>query len=242
MLEKMNKAYQKIRNIFFIPESTRANIVKKLENITPELLEVIDKKPISAEEKALLKAGAFSEDFKNIAKLDESKTVAQKTKKLVFNFFGMNDNWKIGRCLLGGFLVHAPEYPTYFIPAYTQAKATGEAKELKKGEGPRGIITGALEGVAVGALVSGNDIKKSEMVPYMILGAGLQLFSSKVFPWLGEKAGAYIYRQRMAKMSDAEKVLEKAKINKPEELKPAPKPNQTIPVFKNLYYSGSLKI
>lgn len=128
-----------------------------------------------------------------MAELPKTKSL----KEICFHFFGMNDYWTFKRNVIGGLMVHSPEYPTYFIPAFTQAKATGDAKELKKGEGPRGVITGGLEGIAVGALVSGEFIKPKEMIPYIILGVALQTFSSMVFPWLGEKAGSYIYNKRM---------------------------------------------
>lgn len=125
-------------------------------------------------------------------------TPTKNWKEIVYNFFGMNKCWNWKRNIGGIFMVHCPEYPTYFIPSYMQAKATGDATELKKGEGPRGLITGGLEGIAVGALVSGEILKPGEMIPYVILGAGLQLFSSKFFPWLGEKVGRYVYKKNMA--------------------------------------------
>ena len=96
-------------------------------------------------------------------------------------------------------MVHSPEYPTYFIPAFTQAKANGDAGDLKKGEGVRGIITGCMEGIAVGAIVSGKSFKMKEMAPYMACGAALQYFSCKVFPLLGEKCGKIIYKNNLAK-------------------------------------------
>jgi hypothetical protein len=120
--------------------------------------------------------------------------IEKSPKEIFFNFFGMNENWPLGRCLLGAFLVHFPEYPTYFIPSYMEAKATGTAKNIKKGEGLRGIITGGLEGLAVGALVSGKKLKAQEMIPYILLGAGLQFLSSVIFPWMGEKTGQYEYK------------------------------------------------
>lgn len=144
----------------------------------------------------------FTEDAQDyipksaIENMDKAKTHT-KAMKIIYNFFGMNRDWKLGRNLLGGFLVHSPEYPTYFIPAYTQTKATGDADDLKKGEGPRGLLTGALEGVAVGALVSGKTLKPGEMIPYMLLGAGLQFLSSKFFPWLAEKVGKRVYNKRL---------------------------------------------
>lgn len=150
-------------------------------------------------EKTDLITNIFSQDALDAIKAENLVTIPKNKsiKEIVFHFFGMSDNWKLGRNVIGGLMVHSPEYPTYFMPAYTQSKATGDATELKKGEGARGLITGGLEGVAVGALVSGEFIKPQEMVPYIILGAGLQLFSSTVFPWLGEKCGSYIYNKRM---------------------------------------------
>ncbi|HNW26376.1 MAG TPA: hypothetical protein PLG15_01615 [Candidatus Gastranaerophilaceae bacterium] len=120
-------------------------------------------------------------------------------KRIFFEFFGMRENWKWKRNILGLLMVHAPEYPTYLIPAYTQAKATGNAKELKKGEGLRGFLTGMLEGLAVGALVSGEKLKIKEMIPFIVLGAGLQFFSSQFFPWAAEKVGKHIYLKNRKK-------------------------------------------
>ncbi|MEI8129473.1 MAG: hypothetical protein WCG95_07645 [bacterium] len=123
-------------------------------------------------------------------------------KEIFYNFFGMNEHWKTGRNILGMVMVHSPEYPTYFIPAFTQTKETGNSGHIKEGEGIRGLITGGLEGIAVGALVSGAKLKPKEMIPYVILGAGLQYLSGKLFPWLGEKAGLYLYNKKIKQNPD----------------------------------------
>ena len=127
------------------------------------------------------------------ASANTSKTIIE----IFYDFFGMDKTWSLKRNLLGGFLVHSPEYPTYFIPAFTQAKATGDAHELKKGEGPRGLLTGALEGLAVGALVSGEKFNKKHIFVCVLLGMSLQFLSSKVFPWLGEKIGRQEYKNNL---------------------------------------------
>lgn len=131
----------------------------------------------------------------NLAKVDAHKG----TKEVFYNFFGMNNNWKTGRNILGMVMVHCPEYPTYFIPTYTQTSQTGNAGHIKKGEKIRGLLTGGLEGLAVGALVSGEKIKGREMVPYIVLGAALQLLSSMLFPWLGEVMGKQAYKKKVAR-------------------------------------------
>ncbi|MFA7658351.1 MAG: hypothetical protein WCY19_02855 [Candidatus Gastranaerophilaceae bacterium] len=162
---------------------------------------------------------------------------AKSLKEVFYTFFGMNKDWKLGRNVLGFFMVHCPEYPTYFIPTFTQAKATGDAGHLKKGEGPRGLITGGLEGVAVGALVSGEFLKPREMVPYIILGAGLQFFSSKFFPWIAEKMGRHIYKKRLH--AQQKNMVRKAvPLEKPEQ-----KQEQKVaPKFAGMYsYSPFLK-
>jgi len=123
-------------------------------------------------------------------------------KEIIYNFFGMNENWKPGRNILGAIMVHSPEYPTYFIPAFTQTKETGNSGHIKEGEGIRGLITGGLEGIAVGALVSGSKLNPKEMIPYIILGASLQYLSGKFFPWLGEKAGLYLYNKKIKQNPD----------------------------------------
>lgn len=105
--------------------------------------------------------------------------------------------WPMWRNIIGASLVILPEVPTYFIPAFNQAKATGNAKELKKGEGPRGLITGGLEGVAVGAITSGREIDPRKLVPFIILGAAMQFVSSKVFPIVGENLGKIIYKHHL---------------------------------------------
>jgi len=140
-------------------------------------------------------------------------------KEIFYHFFGMNETWPFWRNLLGGAMVHCPEWPTYFIPAYTQAKATGDAGDLKKGEGVRGLITGGLEGIAVGALVSGLKLKPKEMGPYIVLGAALQLVSSKVFPWMGEKMGQYEYNKK--RLENAKSPINNTEIKLPVQDKPA---------------------
>lgn len=114
-------------------------------------------------------------------------------------FFGMKKKWLCKRNLLGAFLVIIPEIPAYFIPAFSQARATGDATDIKKGEGPRGLITGGLEGVAVSAIVAGEKITLKHIYPFVILGAGLQFVSSKVFPIVGEKFGRMIYKDSIRK-------------------------------------------
>lgn len=133
----------------------------------------------------------------------------KKIKQIFYEFFGMRKNWNWKRNVLGLFMVHAPEYPTYLIPAYTQAKATGSAKDLKKGEGLRGVLTGMLEGLAVGALVSGEKLKLKEMIPFIALGAGLQYFSSQFFPWIAEKVGKYNYLKNQKKLLNDKSVITK---------------------------------
>lgn len=191
-----------------------------------------------------------------LEKIEKHKMINLKDKKslkeMFYHFFGMDEHWPIWRNLLGGFMVHSPEYPTYFIPAFTQASATGEAKDLKKGEGFRGILTGALEGIAVGALVSGRRLKFSEMGPYILMGAGLQYFSSKFFPWIGEKMGRQVYNNK--KLLNFVSPDEKIAVKLPEDENSSSgqdKPNVSKPEFsgKNLYknpykntYGGNLKI
>lgn len=192
----------KIFNIF-PSKHVREKNVKTIDIIANKALEAIENFPefkvLSKNEQKVVKNSTFSEDVKEnfISNKKNGFEHSKNIKEICFHFFGMNDNWPIWRNLLGGLMVHAPEYPTYFIPAYTQAKATGNADDLKKGEGPRGLITGGLEGLAVGALVSGRFLKAKEMLPYVLLGMGLQFFSSKVFPWIGEKAGCYAYRNNL---------------------------------------------
>lgn len=168
-----------------------------------------------------------------------NKSESKSPKEIFYHFFGMNEAWPIGRNLLGGLMVHSPEWPTYFIPAYTQAKATGDASDLKKGEGPRGLITGGLEGIAVGALVSGRLLKPKEMGPYIILGAALQLFSSKLFPWIGEKMGQAYYKRNglQALATNALKTIEPTNVNPVKNnLKPVQNPVAQNPAtFKPVY-------
>lgn len=191
------------------------------ERLTPERRDALLKKIPSDS----LLDSENGKDFK----FPENKNFGE----IIFHFLGMDKNWPLGRNLLGGFLVHSPEYPTYFIPAFTQAKATGDATDLKKGEGPRGIITGCLEGVAVGALVSGKNIHRvQEMVPYMVLGAAMQLFSSKVFPWLGEKMGRHFYLKRQTAN------LRQAELQKQEIQNPVKESNQSVNKFDKPAFKG----
>lgn len=208
-------------------------------------------KNLSEAEMLDLKKTFTSSDVHEVLSKDNVKGFGhtKKMKEIFFNFFGMNENWSWGRNIGGMFMVHCPEYPTYFIPSYSQSKATGEAGHVKKGEIPRGLITGGLEGIAVGALVSGEKIKGKEMVPYVILGAGLQFISCTVFPWLGEKLGRYQYNQKMIKQGkptvSATQTVEKiANVDNNKPTKPA---NPAKPSFsgKQLYasrYSSGFRI
>jgi len=117
--------------------------------------------------------------------------------KDVFNeFFSTKKQWTMRRNIIGALLVYIPEIPAYFIPSYTQAKQTGNAKDLKKGEGIRGLVTGGLEGMAVGAIVSKETIKVGKLIPFAIFGAAVQFMSSMLLPRVGEKVGKYVYNKR----------------------------------------------
>jgi len=213
---------------------------------------------LPAERRIALKNKLISDSILDTAEQEKNAEIFKKfglaenksLKEMIFHFFGMDDNWPVWRNLLGGLMVHSPEYPTYFIPAFTQAKAAGEAKDLKKGEGVRGLLTGALEGIAVGALVSGKKLKFGEMGPYILMGAGLQYFSSKVFPWLGEKMGRQIYnnKKRLNFVNLEEKIA--VKLPKDENLSTnLEKPSTSKPgfagrsLYKNQYNNaGNLKV
>lgn len=174
-----------------------------LYKIVPELKNAKDKMAYKIpDDKLDLIKTLSQENLDTIRKHKLANIKTEKGPKEIFcNFFGMGENWSLKRNLIGGLMVHAPEYPTYFIPAFTQARTTGDAEDLKRGEGPRGIITGGLEGLAVGALVSGRWPKTKEMIPYICLGMALQFISSIVFPWLGEKTGQCLYKKNQEKMS-----------------------------------------
>lgn len=190
---------------FFPKEEDRIKNVKRLKDIALDSYEALINKPayksLTKDQLEATLKDLYTDDVKEILKKEKKPgfSADKSWKDIVFHFFAMNENWPVGRCLMGAFMVHLPEYPTYIIPAFSQAKATGEAKELKKGEGIRGLLTGGLEGVAIGALVSGQNIKIKEMGPYILLGAGLQLFSSTVFPWVGEKIGRSVYLMNKTK-------------------------------------------
>lgn len=188
-----------------MPKNLRSENNENIKKIAPGISNFIKSTDIyknasDAGKKALVKictSDAIHEVFRT-AKI-EGFQPSKGSKEIFYNFFGMNENWKWGRNIAGMIMVHCPEYPTYFIPSFSQAKATGSAGHIKNGEMARGLITGGLEGIAVGGLVSGAKIKPREMVPYMILGAALQLLSSVLFPWLGEKSGRILYNKKMAK-------------------------------------------
>lgn len=126
----------------------------------------------------------------------QPKNLYEGAKQVVGKFFSIDEKWSWKRNLLGAFLVYLPEIPAYFIPSYTQSKNTGCAKDLKHGEGIRGLITGGLEGLAVGAIVSGKEMSVKKIAPYFLLGAILQFGSSLVLPIIGEKVGKFAYNKR----------------------------------------------
>lgn len=236
--------------VFFLDKSMILERKNNFKSALPELLSKIKdmsaykKLKTGTEQKAFIKSILSEDALVQLNTNSQGTPTPKNTREILLHFFGMNENWKLGRNLLGGLMVHSPEYPTYFIPAYTQAKATGDAKELKKGEGPRGLITGGLEGVAVGALVSGEMLKPKEMIPYIILGAALQFFSSKFFPWIAEKLGKMQYDKANAKQELQKKSLnltENTVENPLRQSMPAPKFNGKPSPYRNI--SGvSLKI
>lgn len=126
----------------------------------------------------------------------QPKGIVNIFKEVANKFFSTDKTWTWTRNILGAAMVYAPEIPAYFIPSYTQAKKTGCAKDLKHGEGIRGILTGGLEGMAVGAIVSGKDMKFSKIAPFIVFGAAIQFMSSLILPKIGERVGAFAYNKR----------------------------------------------
>lgn len=190
----------------FLDKATREKNTKNIEKTTislyNKLVELPEYKNLSKEEQKNVLGNVFNDEAQKVLEKSNLCKLEKSAKDIIFDSFGMHENWKLGRNALGCFLVNLPEYPTYFIPAFTQSKTTGDAKDLKKGEGPRGMITGLLDGIAVGALVSGEKIKfGKEMIPFAILGMTIQMVSGTVFPWLGEKAGQCIYRKNLQKQT-----------------------------------------
>jgi len=137
---------------------------------------------------------------------DIQKNLFNILKNTFCEFLSIDKKGKLNRNILGAILVLLPEMPAYFIPAYSEAKATGDAKNIKKGEGLRGLLTGALEGLAVGAIVSTVDkaaesgikdaakkLNFKRIFPFVVVAAAVQFVSSKVFPVIGEKIGRAVY-------------------------------------------------
>lgn len=179
-------------------------------------------------------------------KVEIPKDLVGKVKYTFREFFSVPEKTSLKRAAIGAFLVYLPEIPAYFIPSFTQAKNTGGAKDLKRGEGVRGLITGGLEGLAVGAIALKEKLSPRTVVPFMLLGAALQFASSLVMPRLGEKLGQFAYNKRKYK----EKLEEIIDIpftgdqNQPTQLTT---PNSNQPQFKGAmpygaFNRGSLKI
>lgn len=120
-----------------------------------------------------------------------------KVKFTFREFFSIPEDASIKRAAIGAFLVYLPEIPAYFIPSFTQAKNTGCAKDLKQGEGIRGLVTGGLEGLAVGAIALKGNLTTKRVVPFVLLGSVLQFMSSLIMPRIGEKAGTFVYNKRV---------------------------------------------
>lgn len=132
----------------------------------------------------------------NPIKEETPKNLYGLFKQVGGKFFSTSKEWSLRRNIIGAFLVYLPEIPAYFIPSYTQAKNTGCAKDLKHGEGVRGLVTGGLEGLAVGAIVSGKEMSVKKIAPYFVLGAAIQFMSSLILPKIGEKFGTFAYNKR----------------------------------------------
>lgn len=124
------------------------------------------------------------------------KNLLDRVKHTFREFFSIPKNASMKRAAIGAFLVYLPEIPAYFIPSFTQAKNSGCAKDLKHGEGVRGLITGGLEGLAVGAIALKEKLSVKNVIPFILLGSALQFLSSLIMPRLGEKLGTFAYNKR----------------------------------------------
>lgn len=150
----------------------------------------------------------FPSQLKNLLK--DSHQMLHNT---AYKYLGMVDKPNyLRRNIIGAFLVTLPEVPTYFIPAFTQAKATGTAKDIKKNEGARGLLTGSLEGLAVGAIVGNEQLCFESAIPFMLFGAAMQFVSSKVFPIVGESLGKLLYKGK-TKNGECQQISTVAKQN-----------------------------
>lgn len=128
------------------------------------------------------------------AEINVAKDLKGHFKFAAYKYLGLTDKPDyLSKNMLAAFLVLLPEIPTYFIPAFSEAKANGNAKDVKKGEGYRGLLTGGLEGLAVSAIIAKGQFRKANIIPLVIFGSLMQFVSSKLFPIIGEKVGQFLY-------------------------------------------------
>ena len=97
-------------------------------------------------------------------------------------------------------LTFAPNIPSYVIPAYSQASKTGDAENIEKLEGIRGVLTGGLDGAAIGALTARKNGLTAQRIGIFIgIGALLDYISSTILPPLGERLGKKVYQLKQDK-------------------------------------------
>jgi len=110
--------------------------------------------------------------------------------------FGIDPTKNLTRNAVATILVMAPNIPTYFIPSYSEAVKTGSAKNVKKNEGLRGILTGGMDGAAAGALTAiGQKITFKRIAVFTALGMVIDWVASKVLSNMGKSVGITIYRK-----------------------------------------------
>ncbi|OGI19919.1 MAG: hypothetical protein A2287_10060 [Candidatus Melainabacteria bacterium RIFOXYA12_FULL_32_12] len=102
-------------------------------------------------------------------------------------------------------LTFAPNIPAYLMPSYFQASKAGNAENIEKSEGLRGIITGGLDGAVIGALTARKKALTPKRISIFIgIGALLDYISSRILPPLGEKLGKKVYQLGQDKNKTAE--------------------------------------
>lgn len=192
------------------------------------------------------------------------ENMSNTLKKTFMKFLSFVPKAGLKRNVLGPLFVILPEIPAYLIPAYSEAKSTGSAENVKKGEGARGLLTGAFEGLAVGAIVSApeeketiiNNVKKTvqasvkdagmdlsykKIIPFVIVAAGVQFISSKIFPIIGEKLGQSLYTKNQSLKNDVLAYPDASSKNTMPALLTT-KPLPLKPVYQNKPASVGLKI
>lgn len=132
--------------------------------------------------------------------MSTNQTIGGLIRSTLHEAYGIAEKTPLRKNAIAATICYLPCIPNYMIPAYSQTVETGSAKGVKKREGLRGILTGALDGAAIGAITArGMKLTFKRVAVFAAVMACADYISSKFLPILGEKLGKMVYNMKQKK-------------------------------------------